>query len=357
MDFEKTDDRRMLSDSLDRFLTDTCPAERRNRVAYAAPFHDPEAWAGLAELGILHALVPEDRGGFGGAGFDVFTVFESLGRALCPEPVLPALLALRALMATEADLEPILSGARKSALAVGEPDAPYDLDAIETTASRSGAGWTLTGRKSVVYGAQVADAILVVARDGDALGLYEIEGKAAGRIDYGLIDGGGASDLFLDATPAELVLADAEAAIRTALDWGRLALCAEAVGAMDAAKDMMLDYMRQRTQFGRPIGTFQALQHRAVEMVTEIEQARSLTILAAAKMDDPDRARHVSMAKNLIGRTTQLVAEESVQMQGGIAMTWEYPASHYAKRLTMIDTQLGDADWHLERVMAALQAA
>ena len=357
MDFELTDDRRMLADSLGRWLADAYPVEHRNRVAYEAPFHDPAKWGELAELGILHALVPEDRGGFGGAGFDVLTVFESLGRALNPEPVLPALLAARVLMETEADLEPLLTGSVRYALAFGEPEAPWDVDAVETEAAKAGEGWTLTGRKSVVYGAPAADRILVAARDGDGLSVFEVAADAGTRTDYGLIDGGGASDLFLEAAPAERVLADAGEAVSDALDWGRLALCAEAVGAMDAAKDMTLDYLRTRKQFGRAIGSFQALQHRAVEMVTEIEQARSLTILAAAKMGTPEQSRTVSMAKNLIGRTTQLVAEESVQMQGGIAMTWEYPSSHYAKRLTMIDAQLGDADWHLARVMAGLQAA
>ena len=357
MDFEKTDDRRMLADSLDRWLADAYPIAHRNRVAYEAPFHDPGLWSDLAELGILHALVPEERGGFGGAGFDVLTVFESLGRALNPEPVLPALLAARVLMAAEADLGPLMTGRVRHALAFGEPEAPWDVEAIGTEAAEADGGWTLSGRKSVVYGAQAADRILVVARGGDGLSVFAVDADAAGRTDYGLIDGGGASDLFLDGTPATLVLPDAAEAVRDALDWGRLALCAEAVGAMDAAEDMTLDYMRTRRQFGRAIGSFQALQHRAVEMATEIEQARSITILAAAKMGTLEQSRTVSMAKSLIGRATQLVAEESVQMQGGIAMTWEYPSSHYAKRLTMIDAQLGDADWHLARVMAGLQAA
>ena len=357
MDFEPSDDRRMLADSLGRWLADAYPVSHRNAVAYAAPFHDPARWAGLAELGVLHALVPEARGGFGGAGFDVLTVFEALGRALCPEPVLPALLAARVLMAAGADLEPLMAGEVRYALAAGEPEAPWDLGATQADAARDGEGWRLTGRKSVVYGGPAAHRILVVARDGDALSVFEVEAGDAGRSDYGLIDGGGASDLFLEGTAARLVLPDAGGDVEDALDWGRLALCAEAVGAMDAAKEMTIDYLRTRKQFGRPIGSFQALQHRAVELVAQIEQARSITILAASAMGAPEQSRSVSMAKNLVGRATQLAAEESVQMQGGIAMTWEYPGSHYAKRLTMIDAQLGDADFHLARVMSALQAA
>lgn len=357
MDFEQSDDRRMLSDSLNRYLADNYGIEHRNKVAYTAPFHDPEKWDEMAALGILHSLADEDHGGFGGTGFDIVTVFEALGRAICPEPVLPALLCARVLSHTDTDPQPLLSGATRYALAVGEVDAPYDLDAIETRATKDGDSYHLSGRKSVVYGAQAASKILVVAQFDGAIGLFEIDANAAEIIPYGMIDGGGAAEVFLDATPARLILSDAETAVQDALDAGALALCAEAVGAMDRAKDIALEYMRQRKQFGKPIGSFQVLQHRAVEMVTEIEQARSMTILAASKLGGADQSRTVSMCKNLIGRTVQLVAEETVQMQGGVAVTWEYPASHYAKRIAMIDAQLGDTDWHLSRVIAGLQAA
>ena len=352
MDFEPTDDRRMLADTLDRWLARACPIARRNAVAYAPPFHDPALWSELAGLGILHALVPEASGGYGGAGFDVATVFERLGRALCPEPVLPALLAARVLMAAGADLAPLLSGERRLALAMDEPEAPWEAGATAAHAEPDGDGWRLTGRKAVVYGGPAADAVLVVARHGEGVAAFEVAAADAGRADHGLIDGGGASDLFLDAAPARLLLADAGGAVEDALDWGRLALCAEAVGAMDVARDTMLEHMRTRRQFGRAIGTFQALRHRAVDVAMQVEQARSLSILAAARMGTPAQARTVSMAKSLVGRVAQRVADESVQMQGGIAMTWEHPASHYAKRLTMIDAQLGDCDVHLARVMA-----
>ena len=357
MDFDQTEDRRMLADTLSRYLGDRYDIATRNKAAYDAPFHRPDAWAEMAELGVLHALVGEDHGGMGGTGFDITTVFQELGHALCPEPVLPALMALRLLANVGEDVDPILSGTSRVAVAVGEPEAPWGLDHLETRAERAGDSWRLSGRKSVVYGGNDADSFLVAAISGDTLGLYEVQAGDAEVTPYGMIDGGGAAELFLDATPARQIMADARAALEDALDAGRVALCAEAVGAMEATKDLLLDYLRTRKQYGRPIGSFQALQHRAVDLVTEIEQARSITILAADALGGPEAPRKVAMAKALIGQAARLVAEEAIQMHGGIAMTWEAAVSHYAKRLVMIDAQLGDRDFHLSRVMAGLQAA
>ncbi|UOM33034.1 acyl-CoA dehydrogenase family protein [Acuticoccus sp. I52.16.1] len=353
MDFEVSDDRRMLADTLSRWLAAEYDIAARNRIAYTAPYHAPDKWAAFAELGALMALAPEEHGGFGGTGFDVVTVFEALGRGLCPEPVLPQLMAIRLLTAAGEDLEPALSGATRYAVAVGELSAPYTLDFIETRA----AGGTVTGRKSVVYGAPGADRVLVAAQVDGRLGVVEVDGSAASVTGYGMVDGGPAGEVFLDAAPARTVLADGAAALQDALDWGALALCAEAVGAMDWSFATLLAYLKERKQFGKRIGDFQALQHRAVDVSIEIEQARSITILAASRMGSPEQSRTCSMAKNLIGRAAKLTAEETIQMHGGIAMTWEYALSHYAKRLTMIDAQLGDTDFHLERVMESHMAA
>lgn len=347
MDFNLTDDRRMLKDSLDRYLADQYSVEHRNAVAYEAPFHDVSKWAEMAELGVLHALAPEDQGGFGGAGFDITTVFEALGRALTPEPVLGALMASRLLGAAGADQEALLAGTKRYAVAIGEIDAPYALDFIETTAT----GGKLTGRKSMIYGGNDAEVFLVAAKNGGKLSVYEVQAADAEVTGYGLIDGGGAAELMLDGTPGTLLIEDGKAACQDAIDAGALALCAEAVGLMDTTYAILLDYLRTRKQFGVAIGKFQALQHRAVDVVTEIEQARSIVIHAASRMGQPDQSRAVSMAKNLIGRTAKLCAEETIQMHGGIGITWEYPASHMCKRLIMIDHQLGDTDYHLERVM------
>jgi len=353
MDFTLTDDRRMLKDSLDRYLADKYTIEHRNKVAYEAPYHDPAKWAEMAELGVLHALAPEEAGGFGGAGFDITVVFEALGRALNPEPVLGTLMASRLMAAAGADQEELLAGTKRYAVAIGEIDAPYAVDEIETEAK----GGALTGRKSMIYGGNDADVFLVAAKNGGNVSVYAVEAADAEVTGYGLIDGGGAAELFLDGTKAELLIEDGRAALADALDAGALALCAEAVGLMDTTYAILLDYLRTRKQFGVAIGKFQALQHRAVDVVTEIEQARSITIHAASRMGQADQSRAVSMAKNLIGRAARLCSEEAIQMHGGIAMTWEYPVSHMGKRLVMIDHQLGDTDYHLERVMAANMAA
>ena len=355
MDFNHTEDRRMISDSLRRYLSEQYDNEFRNKIAYEAPYHDPSKWAELAELGILGALVSEADGGFGGEGFDISVVFEELGRGLCAEPMLANLLALRlyAAFGKSERVDAIIAGSGRGALAIWEHDAFTALGDLAMQAD----GDTLSGRKTVVYGGNSADHLLVVAKTpAGKIGLYEVAAADAEVLSYAMIDGGGAAEIVLDKTSATLISDDAEDAINAALDAGRLALCAEAVGVMDVLRDTVKDYLMQRQQFGRPIAMFQALQHRLVDFSIEIEQARSIVILAASKLADDDRALHIARAKNLIGRAGKLVAEEAIQMHGGIGMTWEYAPSHYAKRLTMIDAQLGDTEDQLRSVMALMDA-
>ncbi len=357
MDFSLTEDRRMLQDSLTRYLTEQYPVEHRNKVAYDLPCHDHAKWDEMAELGALFALAPEDAGGFGGSGFDINVVFEALGTTLNCEPVLGALMASRLMTKAGADQEALLSGATKYAFAVSEVEAPYDPAYIECSAATSGDGHVLSGRKTSVYGGQVAEMFLVAAKLDGKLAVFEVQAADANVVSYPMMDGGGAAELLMDGTRAKLLIADAAYAVQDALNAGVVALCAEAVGAMAVTHDTTVDYLKQRKQFGVPIGKFQVLQHRAVDMLTEIEQSRSITIKAAAELGGADATRYASMAKNMIGRAARLIAEEAIQMHGGIAMTWEYPISHFAKRLIMLDAQLGDTDFHLTRIMNALKAA
>lgn len=356
MDFTLTDDRRMLKDTLSRYLADKYQIEHRNKVAYEAPYHDPAKWAELAELGALFALAPEDRGGFGGNGFDISVVFEELGRALCPEPVLGTLLAARLKMAAGGDLESLLSGEQIHAVAMDELDAPYNPADMRATAEARGEGHVLTGRKTAAYGGQAAQVFLVAAMLDGTPALFEVRAEDAEIVSYGMMDGGGAAELLLDGTPGTLLMADATAALADAQQAGILALAAEAVGLMEVTHATTVDYLKQRKQFGVPIAKFQVLQHRAVDLLTEIEQARSMVIKLASELDRPEAGRFASMTKVLIGEAARLVAEEAIQMHGGIAMTWEYPVSHYAKRLVMLDHQLGDTDHHLGRVVAGYAA-
>lgn len=350
MDFNHSEDRRMLTDSLRRYLADQYSVELRNASAFEAPYHTPQTWRELTELGILSALVSEEHGGFGGHGFDISVVFEEMGRALCAEPMLGTLIGLKLLSAYNnmALINEVSTGAKRIAVAIYEPKNSDCLTNLSTVAKQDSANWLLNGQKSVVYGAPGADFLLVLADTGTSPGLFLTE--SATVTSYAMIDGGGASEVLLQDTPAICLAEDALSEVEAALDAGRLALCAEAVGAMDVLLAMTVDYLSQRQQFGTAIATFQALQHRVVDMAVEIEQCRSITTLAASKLEATDRSRYVAMAKNLIGRGATLVGEEATQLHGGIGMTWEYAGSHYAKRLIMIDHQLGDRYQQLSRM-------
>ncbi|HKJ56269.1 MAG TPA: acyl-CoA dehydrogenase [Nitriliruptoraceae bacterium] len=357
MDFTINEDHQMLAETLRRFLADAWDPETRAVAAYEAPFHQPDAWSQLCEMGVLGALVDEEAGGFGGTGLDIMVMFEELGRALAPEPLLGTLLALRLLVAADAgdDVAALMTGERRAVMAWAEPHDLEAVDDITTKATRTGDGddVTVSGRKSAVYGGPGADVALVTAMLDGALAVVAVDLADVEVTGYAMIDGGGAAELVMEDAPGRVVMEDASAAVHAALDAGRLALCAEAVGAADRLFDLTLGYLRDRKQFGRPLATFQALQHRVVDLSIELEQARSITILAASSLDGPDSHRHVAMAKHLVGKVARLVAEESIQLHGGIGMTWEYPGAHIAKRLVMLDAQLGDADMHLRELASS----
>ncbi|MCA8336740.1 acyl-CoA dehydrogenase family protein [Burkholderia multivorans] len=374
MDFQHTEDRRMLADTLNRFIAEQYPFAVRDRIAQSADGFDHTMWRRFAELGAVGALFPEADGGFGGAGFDIAVVFECLGRGLVVEPFLGTLLAGRALSLAGGDahramLTALIDGSASAAFAHDEPGSHYELTTVRTRAERTGDGWVLTGAKGVVDQAAQATffvvSVRVAGRDDDAAGiaLFVVPANAAGVSlrDYRKIDGGRAAEVRFErvALPADAALGDHDgeqgaALLERVLGYGLLALSAEALGAMDVAKAHTLDYLRTRKQFGMPIGSFQALQHRMADLLLEVEQARSAVINAAAQLDAPRdvRERALAAAKYTIGRIGTLVAEESIQLHGGIGMTWELPLSHYAKRLVMIDHQLGDEDHHLARYIA-----
>ncbi|KWZ44292.1 pimeloyl-CoA dehydrogenase small subunit [Burkholderia savannae] len=372
MDFQHSEDRRMLADSLNRFIAEQYPFAARDRIALSDAGYSSDMWRRFAELGAIGALFPEDCGGFGGAGFDIALVFECLGRGLVVEPFAGALMAGRALAqaggdAHRARLAALIDGRAIGAFAHAEPDTHYELHTVRTRATREGDRWVLDGTKAVVDCGEHATFYVVSARtagaDDDAAGLsLFVVPKAAPGVSvrgYRKIDGGRAADVRFARVALEgdaLVGAPGEAAgaIERAIGFGLLALAAEALGAMDVAKAHTLEFLRTRRQFGAPIGSFQALQHRMADVLLEIEQARSAVINAAAQLDAPRvaRERALSAAKYSVGRIGALVAEESIQLHGGIGMTWELPLSHYAKRLVMIDHQLGDEDHHLARYVA-----
>lgn len=373
MNFEHTEERRMLADSLNRFIAQQYHIEARHRIAASPEGFSNTMWQLFAELGVVGMLLREEDGGFGGAGFDIAVVFEALGRGLVLEPLLgSAVLAAEAIAAAGSDaqkevLASIADASVIAAFAHDEPGAHYELARVATSARRDGDGWVIDGAKAVVANAEHAQWIVVSARTSGAvddeagISLFLVPGDAAGLSMVGspTMDGGRVAELTFSGVRvgADALLGESGqgfAAIERAVGRGVLALCAEALGAMEATKEATLDYLRTRKQFGVVIGSFQALQHRMADLLLEIEQARSAVINAASALDADriTRERSLSAAKASIGRIGTLVAEECIQLHGGIGMTWELPLAHYAKRLVMIDHQLGDEDHHLARYIA-----
>ena len=332
MDFGFTEEQTMLGESLARTL------ERST---------DPAA---LFELGAGAALMTEEAGGFGGTGPDILMVFRTLGRAAAVTPLLDSVVLGAGILAAagEAELaEAAASGEARVAVALDEPGQRYD----GTVATRAEGGG-LTGEKSVVHGAENATHLIVRAVDG----LYLVEAGAEGLFmrGYALMDGGRAAEVTLTDVPARRI-GDASLLHRP-LAAAILAVCADAVGVMEKAVDLTTDYLKTRKQFGRPIGSFQAIQHRMAELLTEVEQARSAIWNLAGNLDTPDRGRHVAATKSLVGRVARQVAEETIQMHGGIGMTEEYELAPLARRLLAADARFGDSDHHLERFIAASAA-
>ena len=373
MDFSLSDEQRMLDETVSRLVADRCNPEHRRALINERSTSPSSLWRTFAELGLLAMPFSEAVGGLGGDGIDMMLIMQSLGRGLVPEAYLDGLVIPGMLLARLGDdaqrdrwLIPLLEGQHQLALAWHEASSRYEINTPTTCATRSDNRWKLQGRKQVVLNAPNAAALLVTARlDDDVLSLFLVPSESEGlrRRDYATLDDQYASDIDIDLTlPASALLASGEN-LRTALDealaMGRAALCAEAVGAMERACEQTLDYLKERQQFGTPLSRQQALQHRMVDMYLHLEQARSMAILAATSLTLPDEQRdyRVAAAKAYIGEAAQFVAEQAIQLHGGMGMTEECSVAHYAKRLILIDHALGDRDYHLDTVIARLDTA
>ncbi len=363
MNFDLNDDRRMLSDTLEKFLRDQYPIEKRLEYSQSEHGFSTQMWQEFADLGIIGALFNEEVGGFGGHGDDLMVVFEQLGKALVVEPFLATgVLSGTILSAIGSDLiEGVISGQTQISLAHSEPGSRYELAHVTSSARQQGEEWIINGHKSVVLGAGSADKLIVSARtsgateDEDGISLFLVNALASGveMRSYSTIDGYGAADIMLTNSPAIIlgVKDSAFSLIELAHARAIVAICSQCLGACEIAKDMTVEYMHQRKQFGVIIGKFQVLQHRMADVLIELEQMRSSIINAAGFLDENRdlREKHCSAAKNLTGRVGRQIAEEAIQIHGGIAMTWEASVSHYAKHIIMIDHLFGDTDHHLER--------
>ncbi len=371
MDFDLTEDQRLLTESVGRLLGDTYAFEQRKQLLKTPTGWSETLWAQYAELGLLGLPFSEDHGGFGGSAVDVMLLMQAFGKHLVLEPYLSTVVlggtALRLAGSTDQQdeiLPGIAAGERRLAFAHYERQSRYDMTDVLTTARANASGFVLEGGKSTVLHGDSADTLVVSARtaggrdDEAGLSLFLVDAKAAGiaRRGYALRDGSRAAELSLSGVqvPREALLGQQDNAlpvIRRVVEAGIAAGAAEVVGAMEAMQAMTLDYLKTRVQFGKAIGENQALQHRAAEMLIALEQGRSMAMLAAMMVDEPndaERARNISMAKVGVGQAGRFVSQNAVQLHGGIGMTEEYAVGHYFRRVMVFEHLYGDTAYHLD---------
>ena len=374
MNFEFSDEQRQLHDTVDRYLTEQYTFERFRAINASPVGWDKAAWAGLAELGVLALNVPAAQGGLGFGPLETLSVMGACGRSLLLEPFSSSAVIATAVLRAFDDaaaaelLTRMASGEAISVLAHYEPTSRFETRWVTTRAQKSGDHYLLDGHKAVVLHAGAADTLLISARtagepdDAHGVSLFRVARDSKGlTLDvYPTIDGQRAADVYLKGVqvPAGSMLGAEGAAlpaIDAALDIGLAALCAEAVGVMQALVDATVAYVQSRQQFGTPIGRFQALQHRIADMLIHLEQARSMSYLAALRCTDEnvtERRRALSAAKALVGQSCRFIGQQAVQLHGGMGMTDELIVSHWFKRLTAAELMFGDSDTHLQRFAA-----
>jgi len=378
MNFDYNEEQQLLAASVKRFIDKDYTFEARGKIVASSEGYSEAIWSTFAEIGLLGLPFSPDVGGFGGGALDLMSVMEAIGEALVVEPYLAtvglgAQFVARAGTKTrqQALLPPVGAGKFKMAFAQTESGARYNLAHVATRAKSTGGGYMLSGEKRIVVGAPCADHLIVTARtsegdaDRDGISVFVVDARASGvsMNAYRTIDELRAADVTLRDVhvPADGLIGQEGhglALIEEVVDYATALLCAEAVGAIKYANDATLEYLKTRKQFGMPIGSFQALQHRMVDMVISGEQAKSMAGLACAKVDsatDPvERKRVVSAAKIKVADACRHVSQEAIQLHGGMGMSDELKISHTFRRLTMIAQQFGDADHHLERFASAV---
>jgi alkylation response protein AidB-like acyl-CoA dehydrogenase len=369
VNFDYSEEQRLLADSVRRFVEKDYSFEARKRIVDSAQGWSEPVWKSMADIGLLGLALPVEHGGFGGRAVDLMSTMEAIGEALVVEPYLSTLVgamfvARAGSEAQKSRMLPVLAEGRlRMAFAHTEADSRYDLGRVSVAARREGDAWRVDGEKHVVLHAPAAHGIVVSARTPRGISLLLVDRESPGTrlTAYRTLDGLRAADIAFQDAAGELLGEEGAALpiMEEVVDYATALLCAEAVGAIRYANAATLEYLKTRQQFGVPIGSFQALQHRMVDMVISYEQARSMASLACARVDAglgaAERQRIVSAAKVRIADACRHVSQESVQLHGGMGMTEELKVSHTFRRLTMIAQQFGDADHHLER-FAALPA-
>lgn len=375
MDFSFTEEQTLLRNMVQSFVQDNYDFDSRMKIVRSEEGMSREIWGQFAELGLLAAPFSEEMGGLDGGPIETMVIMEELGRGLVVEPYLPTIVLCGGILSRhasdaqkEAHLPGIIGGEDVWALAYAEPQSRFNPADVLTSAKADGDGYVLNGTKAVVAAAPWASKLIVSARisgdqrDSDGLGLFIVEKSASGvsTQDYPTVDGNRASEVTLEnvTVGADALIGDAGnglALLDEAVDYGIGAVCAEAIGHMKCLNDATVEYCKTRKQFGVPIGSFQVLQHRMVDMFMEYEQSVSMTYMVNMKLteSEAERKKAAAGAKVQIGKSGRFVGQEAVQLHGGMGMTEELNVGHYFKRLTVIDTQFGNVDHHLKRFAAA----
>ena len=371
MDFSFTEEQTLLRNSVSKYLADRYDFETFKKISRSEAGWSPDSWKQFAELGLMAAPLPEEFGGLGGGPVETMIVMEEFGRALVVEPFAQTVVIGGGFIKhggsaaqKEEWLARIAGGESVIAFAFAEPKGRYDFADLTTTAKKSGSSYTLSGQKAVVLGAPHADTLIVTARtsggqrDRKGVSVFLVDKTAKGVVarDYPTVDGLRASEITFENVdvPADGLIGDADnglGLIEQVTDEAIAAHASEAVGAMRVLLDATVEYSKTRKQFGVPIGKFQALQHRMVDMFMHCEQSASIALMATLKLgeSETERKKAASAAKVQIGKAGRFVGQQAVQIHGGMGMTDELNVGHYFKRLTMLDTLYGDADHHLKR--------
>jgi len=371
MNFSLSAEQQMLQDSISRFVQKDYDFDTRMKLVKSDVGYSKDHWKLFAELGWLMVPFSEADGGLGGSAADLMVVMEELGKGIVIEPFLATTVLAGGVIAKlgsdgqkESLLGGIMDGSLQLALAYSEPKSRYELANVATTAKENNLGYILNGHKAVVLNAGAADKIIVAARtsgqanDKTGISLFVVDANSEGvNVQaYRTQDGGRAGEVRLEnvlVSGDQLLGKEGEAlpAIESVLDRATLAICAEAVGAMEVIIQKTVEYTKTRVQFGVPIAKFQALQHRMADMFIEQQQAKSIVLMAAMKLDQDsdDSAKSIAAMKSLVGRASRKVGQEAIQIHGGIGVTDELDVGHYFKRMTMIELLFGNSDYQTQR--------
>ncbi len=371
MDFSFTEEQTLLRNSVQRFIQDKYDIEARRKIINSEEGMSRDNWATFAELGLLMAPFPEEYGGLGGDNIDMMVIMEEFGKGLVVEPYLQTVVLAGSFILhggnedQKQTLIPEIAGGEKIyAVAFAEPQGRYNLADLTTKAEKSGDGYTINGYKAVVLGGPWADKLIVTARtsggerDEDGVSVFIVDKSADGvsTRDYPTVDGLRASEVTLEnvSVGADALLGKEGKGlglVEKVFDIGIAALCAEGCGALRVLTDSTVEYCKTREQFGQPIGKFQVLQHRMVDMFMETEQMVSMTYMVNLKLDESDveRKKAASAAKVQLGKSGKMVGQSAIQLHGGMGMTDELHVGHFFKRVTMMDTLFGNVDHHLKR--------